>query len=371
MTFVWGSSPSAVSRSTSEMSALLPMLTSLARPKPRPAAWSRIAVHSAPDCEKIEMLPERGMLPANEAFIRWPVLISPRQLGPSSRTRWAAQRRAICASSSAPSRPVSRKPAVMTTIALVPARRQSWTAWSTAAAGTAMTPRSIAPPAASSEGKQGRSRIVVAAGFTGTIRPANPPAIRLARMSCPTFPGVREAPMTAMEPGVSSASSVMTGRRPRLAAAPSPGPRRAAPRAPRGCCRSARGRRSSRGRRPARRASARTRRVQTIPQRIERRGDARHQAGPAVVAHLDQRGAGAADPEEPAVGAEDVAHRDDADEPPVVIDDGKRPDAVAIEEQQRVVQRRLARQGDRGAAHDRSRPAPARGARAGPGAPWG
>jgi hypothetical protein len=85
---------------------------------------------------------------------------------------------------------------------------------------------------------------------------------------------------------------------------------------------------------------------------VERHGDARHQVGLAVVEHLDERGAGPADPEELAVGAEDIAHRDDADQPPVVIDDGERPDTVTIEEQQRVVQRRIARQGDRGTAHD-------------------
>ena len=217
-----------------------------------------------------------------------------------------------------------------------------------------MTPRSIAPPAASSEGKQGRSRIV-GRGRVHRHDPAGEPAgDQVGEDVVPDFSRGAGGADDGDGAGCQQRVERHDGGGLRLAAAPSRGRRRAAPRAPRGCCRSARGRRSSRGRRPARPPVRPHEAGAGDPAGVERRGDARHQVGPAVVEHLDQRGAGAADPEEPAVGAEDVAHRDDADEPAVVIDDGKRPDAVAIEEQQRVVQRRIARQGDRGAAHDGS-----------------
>ncbi len=91
MTLVCGSSAKALRKLVSDRSALLPMLMSLARPRCRAAAQSRIAVHSAPDWEITEIPPGCGICLANEAFIRWWALIRPRQLGPSMATRRALQ----------------------------------------------------------------------------------------------------------------------------------------------------------------------------------------------------------------------------------------------------------------------------------------
>ena len=146
MTLVCSSSAKAVRKSVSDRSALLPMLMSLARPRWRAAAQSRMAVHSAPDCEMTEIPPGCGICLANEAFIRWWVLIRPRQFGPSMATRRALQKSAISFSSAAPSGPTSLKPAVMTTTALAPASIELMTACRTSAVGTAITLRSMRLP---------------------------------------------------------------------------------------------------------------------------------------------------------------------------------------------------------------------------------
>ncbi len=69
MTFVSSSSPSASRRSISLMSALLPMLISLARPRLRDTAQSNIAAHTAPDCDITDIFPFLGIFLANVAFI--------------------------------------------------------------------------------------------------------------------------------------------------------------------------------------------------------------------------------------------------------------------------------------------------------------
>ena len=69
MTAVLSSSAKAERKSVSSRSALLPMLTRVARPILREAAQSRMAVHSAPDCETTEIAPTCGMWLANEAFM--------------------------------------------------------------------------------------------------------------------------------------------------------------------------------------------------------------------------------------------------------------------------------------------------------------
>jgi hypothetical protein len=101
------------------------MLTSLESPIWRAAAQSRIAVQRAPDCDMTEMPPVRGICLANEAFIRWCVLISPRQLGPSSRAWRERQISAISRSAAAPWSPTSLKPAVITQIAPAPASSEA------------------------------------------------------------------------------------------------------------------------------------------------------------------------------------------------------------------------------------------------------
>ncbi len=62
------------------------MLMTLPMPSFCSTAQSRIATHSAPDCEMTEIFPGGGTDGANVAFIRWCVLKMPRQFGPMSRT---------------------------------------------------------------------------------------------------------------------------------------------------------------------------------------------------------------------------------------------------------------------------------------------
>ena len=178
MTFVRGSAPSAGRRSDSSRSALLPMLISLARPRWRPAAQSRIAVPSAPDWESTEIPPGRGICAAKDAFMRWWVSIRPRQFGPSIRTPRARHRAAISASSAAPSSPTSLKPAVMTMIALAPASMDDSTAERTNGVATAMTARSTSTSASRTSLTQGSPSTSSERGFTGTTRPSNPPRRR-------------------------------------------------------------------------------------------------------------------------------------------------------------------------------------------------
>jgi hypothetical protein len=57
--------------------------------------------------------------------------------------------------------------------------------------------------------RAGRPRISSAVGLTGVSNPENPLALRLERISYPTFPGVREAPTTAMLFGFNRASNIV------------------------------------------------------------------------------------------------------------------------------------------------------------------
>jgi hypothetical protein len=122
------------------------MLMSLARPKSRDAAQSRMAVHSAPDCEITEMTPRAGVCRAKEALRSWSVLISPKQLGPRRCTPREVHRRSSSASSRAPSGPTSLKPAVMVISALAPASMACSAAACTCFVGTAITAISTGRP---------------------------------------------------------------------------------------------------------------------------------------------------------------------------------------------------------------------------------
>ena len=126
------------------MSALLPMEMALDTPSSRSSAMSIMAVHSAPDWEKMAMLPAWGMRRENEAFMRMAVLITPRQLGPSSRTPPRRQMAISSSSRARPSEPASLKPEATTTTAPAFLATASLAAAGTISAGTAITTRSIA-----------------------------------------------------------------------------------------------------------------------------------------------------------------------------------------------------------------------------------
>ena len=86
--------------SDSSSTALLPRLMNLEKPMFSPRAQSRMAVHSAPDCEKKAMLPAGGVPAAKVALSPVPVLLRPRQLGPSSAMPWRlAMSVSLCSSS--------------------------------------------------------------------------------------------------------------------------------------------------------------------------------------------------------------------------------------------------------------------------------
>ena len=82
------SSSQYCSRSLPETSARLPALTKVDRPSPRPRTFSRIAVPRAPDWQKNPARPRGGITGASEALSETSeaVLITPRQLGPISRS---------------------------------------------------------------------------------------------------------------------------------------------------------------------------------------------------------------------------------------------------------------------------------------------
>ena len=123
-----------------------------------------------PDCEMTEMPPGRGICLANEAFIRWWVLIRPRQLGPSSRAWCAAQagdlafqRGALLADLLEPGRDHADRPG--------PGGERLVHRRADRGRGDGDDAQIDGFAAAFSEGKQGRSRIVSAVGLTGTMVP--------------------------------------------------------------------------------------------------------------------------------------------------------------------------------------------------------
>ena len=75
-------------RSLPETSARLPALTKVDSPSPRPRTFSRMAEPRAPDWQKKPARPRGGITVAREAFRETSaaVLITPRQLGPISRS---------------------------------------------------------------------------------------------------------------------------------------------------------------------------------------------------------------------------------------------------------------------------------------------
>ena len=152
--------------SDSEMSALFPRLTNLEKPMFRPMAQSSTAVASAPDWEKKEMKPFGGVPRENDAFSEACVSISPRQLGPSTRTPEdvAASRRDRSRATPAP--PISLNPAEMTIPARIPFAASRGIPSRMAPGATTKTPRSTGPGIASMDGYSGWPKSSPPPGFT-------------------------------------------------------------------------------------------------------------------------------------------------------------------------------------------------------------
>ncbi len=139
----------------------------LLKPIRSPIAQSRIAVPNAPDCDMKAMSPFSGMPAAKEALSFSGVLIRPRQFGPMMRMPFSRATSTTLRSSSAPSRPVSLKPAVMTISAGTFFAAQSRVASRQNFAGITSTARSTSPGMSRTDRKQGRPRIWSALGLTG------------------------------------------------------------------------------------------------------------------------------------------------------------------------------------------------------------
>ena len=112
---VCGSCSQNCSRSLGDRSARLPIDANADSPSPSASACSSSAIPTPPLCEDTATLPGRGAVGANVAFRPAGVLSTPRQLGPTSRIPVARHRDSRSRWRSAPSAPVSAKPAEMTT----------------------------------------------------------------------------------------------------------------------------------------------------------------------------------------------------------------------------------------------------------------
>src|ERR671911_350097 len=129
-------------RSPQPTSIMEPTLTKAEKPTFSMKLLSRMAVMSAPLWLRNPTFPGRAMPEAKVALRPVSGFITPRQLGPMMRMRPCCASSRTCLSSSAPSGPVSLKPAEMMIAPPTPDSTHSWMISGTAGAGAAMTARS-------------------------------------------------------------------------------------------------------------------------------------------------------------------------------------------------------------------------------------
>ena len=141
-----------------ETSARLPALMNVERPRPRLLTFSRIAEPSAPDWQKKPARPPGGITVESEALseIAGSVLMTPRQLGPISRSPYERERPSSRRCRCRPASPVSANPAEITTRPWTPLAAQSSTTSSTTSAGTATTATSTSSGISLTEEYAGR-----------------------------------------------------------------------------------------------------------------------------------------------------------------------------------------------------------------------
>ena len=171
ITRVSGSSRKYASRSASSMSSLFPTETNWEKPILVPLAQSSRIVPIAPDCDVTATWPGIGKSSVNVAFRRLRVLITPRQLGPSTLMPYLEAISPTRRSSSAPSGPVSRNPADMMTATFTPFLPACSITPGTTVLGTATTAMSTGPGMERTSGYALRSNIRSAFGLTGYITP--------------------------------------------------------------------------------------------------------------------------------------------------------------------------------------------------------
>src|SRR5579859_2235632 len=153
-TEVWPSASQYWRTSLPDRSALLPTEMKDEIPIPRtPANWTA-AMPSAPLCDIRPTPPGGGRLVAKVALRRTPgaALMTPRQLGPTSRMPDSRQTATSCRCHCRPSSPTSANPDDTTTSDLTPAAAHSRATSTTSAAGTAMTAISAGVGSADTDG---------------------------------------------------------------------------------------------------------------------------------------------------------------------------------------------------------------------------
>src|SRR6266545_3916918 len=132
---------------------------------------------------------------------------NPDVLGPSRRTPVASATSSRPCWCAAPAGPVSAKPPAHTSAARTPAAAASLTAAALAGAGTHTTARSSGEPSASAAAVTEPCNPASGSGSRELIRASGPSKAASERaITAPNFPGVRDAPMTAMPRGANSAA---------------------------------------------------------------------------------------------------------------------------------------------------------------------
>ena len=193
-------------RSPQPTSAIDPRDTTWLKPMPSRRLQSSTAVRSAPLWLTKPTDPRLAMSAANVALSPETGLMTPRQLGPTTRMPAARAVRSTSCSSAAPAGPTSRNPALMMMTPRMPRAAHSSMSAGTDGGGVTMTARSTGSPMAVSEGDALMPRMALRVGLTGKTVPPKGLLMRFHRMVRPTLPSRSVAPTTATPRGRKMAS---------------------------------------------------------------------------------------------------------------------------------------------------------------------
>src|SRR5579871_152714 len=167
---------------------------------------SSTAVQSAPLWLMNPTDPGRAMVVAKVAFNPVSGAITPRQLGPMTRTLPARASSRTCRSKAAPSGPISLNPAEITTAPRTPFSPHSRIIPGTEGGGVTTTARSTSSGISEIEGYAFTPNTLERFGLTGNTVPPNGLVTRFQRMVRPTLPGFSVAPTTATVLGAKKTS---------------------------------------------------------------------------------------------------------------------------------------------------------------------
>ena len=162
---------------------------------------------SAPLCERNPTLPSGGHAAAKVPFIAisGEVFTTPMQFGPTRRIPAARQTSSSSAWRARPSAPLSPNPAEITTSPCTPFSPHAFAMSTTYAAGTATNATSTGPGTSAIVAYAGTPCTASAVAFTGYTTPVNGRDSRLWKSLPPIEDGSRDAPITAIDVGSSSA----------------------------------------------------------------------------------------------------------------------------------------------------------------------